>query len=214
VGAAGLTLRPALEEFVAAGVLPGAAVELFDDLRRRYEARGSGRDLDPSDPHRLVSAFFHAGRAVTSARRPGWSPCDHNRLVLRVVNGTGGRLAVECAVQKYHACDDDRDAPMTVLFVHRDRVYEFCAENHGDWYDVGAVAATVNIALADAGHRERFMHSQSEDQCPVFVFADPAAFLPIATRYSVPVDDDTAAAMAAGVAYEQDVTGRTSGSDG
>jgi hypothetical protein len=78
----------------------------------------------------------------------------------------------------------------------------------GDWYDVGAVAGAVNFALADAGHPERFVHLHPEDLCPVTVFADPAAFLPIAARYFVPVDDGTAAAMTAGGAYERSVTGR------
>jgi hypothetical protein len=202
-GLRGLTLRAALEEFVAARVLPGPADRLFDEVRRSCEENASGGGFDPADPVGVLTAFFQAGLAVTFDAETGMVPCDHDRLVMLFADGTGGLLAPECAIQTWQGGEDDMEVPMSVRFVSRGRVYEFDAENLGDWYDVGAVAQAVNRALGDAGHRQRFIHLHPEGQCPVFALADPAAFLPVAARYFVPVDDDTTAAMTAGVAYER-----------
>jgi hypothetical protein len=81
----------------------------------------------------------------------------------------------------------DPEGPLRVQFVHAGKVYEFDPKNYGDWYDVGAVAAAVNRAVADAGRPERFIEIDTGGQAAEFVFADPARFLPVAGHFAVPV---------------------------
>jgi hypothetical protein len=211
-GLRGSDLRTALAEFKAAGSLPVPADQLFEAVRRSDESRGDNPTFDPTDPRTMTSAFFEADMVVTFDAETGTVPCDHDRLVMTFAEGTRGFLAPECAVQTWHGEEeDDPDVPMTVRFVHRGRVYEFTARNFGDWYDVEAVAAAVNFALADAGRPERFINLEAAGQCPVWIFADPTRFLPVAARYAVPVSDDPAKAMTAGVAYERYVADQMNG---
>jgi hypothetical protein len=70
---------------------------------------------------------------------------------------------------------------------------------------VAAVQRALNFALETAGQKERFVAEERGGQIGVFVFAEPAAFLPIALRYWLPLSRDLDEAMRKGKEFEQKV---------
>src|SRR4051812_43071427 len=68
---------------------------------------------------------------------------------------------------------------------------------------VTAPRQALNFALADAGQPERYLALESDGQVAQFVLTDPAAFLPVAERYGLPLSGDPTAAMRKGKEYEQ-----------
>lgn len=97
------------------------------------------------------------------------------------------------------------DAPYIVQLVYKNRLFRVGAENYGDWYDVEAVHRLVDLALETAGQPERFIPLRSGGQEAIFVFADPKAFLPIASKYGLALADDASQAMKKGPEFERRV---------
>lgn len=202
----GLDLRTALADLHAAGVIATPPEPLLDRMRQRRAGIEEVPPLDLSDPVALTSALIEAGILTMFDAETGLLPCRHDRLILEFAPNTNGRFAPECAVQTWHRRNaDDLDAPYTVRFLLDGRLYRFGAENRSDWYDVAAVHRALNFALRTAGRRERFIVLGDVGQYAEFVFADPAAFEPIAARYGLPLSDDPDAPMRQGKAYEQHV---------
>jgi hypothetical protein len=173
-------------------------------MRQPGEAGDEPRPLDLADPYALLGALAQAGLLTVFDAETGMVPCDHHRLILEFGEGSAGRFVPECPVQLWHQQgEEDYDAPYTVQFLYRGKLYSFGAENYGDWYDVEAVQNAINFALADAGRPERYLALESDGQMAQFVFADPAAFLPVAERYGLPLSGDPTAAMRKGKEYEQ-----------
>jgi hypothetical protein len=202
----GLDVPSAVADLHAAGVIALTPDEVLAGMKQAGEARDEPRPLDLSDPNALLGALALAGLLTVFDAETGMVPCDHHRLILEFGEGSGGRFTPECPVQVWHQQgEEDFDAPYTVQFVYRGKLYRFGAENYGDWYDVEAVQEALNFALADAGRKERYLALESAGQIAQFVFADPAAFLPVAERYGLPLSGDPAAAMRKGKEYEQRV---------
>lgn len=84
-------------------------------------------------------------------------------------------------------------------------MYQFNAENFGDWYDVAAMQSALNFALVDQGHKERFIPLAGDGQCASYVFADPPVFLAFAEKYRLPLAKDAAEAVRQGQQYEKRV---------
>ncbi|WP_439623885.1 hypothetical protein [Gemmata sp.] len=213
-GLEGLDLRAALVEALAgAGLLPLPVDEAYE-AGRKFEQHESGA-FDPAHPGSVRSALYAAGLLVSFDAESDERPSPHDKLVMRFGRHSRGGFSPECAVQtpgEEEADDEDRDdeededpeedavadtfdpdGPLRVRFVHAGRVYEFDPENFGDWYDVAAVVAAVNLAVADGGRPERFLGIETGGQAAEFVFADPARFLPVARRLALPVRRDAVA---------------------
>jgi hypothetical protein len=202
----GLDVRNALAELHAAGVIRQTPDELLARMDRRED--DAEERLDTSHPWLLVRALGHAGLTTFFDTETGFVPCHHHHLIQQFAEGSGGRFTPECPVQIWRRRDeDDYNAPYIVQFVYRGRLYRFGAENYGDYYDVEAVVRALNTALEQNGQRERYIGLHTGDQCAHFVFADPAAFVPIAQRYGLPLCSDPSEGMRAGRAFEQQVFG-------
>jgi HEAT repeat protein len=200
----GLDLRSAVTDLHAAGVISLPPDEVLMGMRQPGEAGDEPRPLDLADPYALLGALAQAGLLTVFDAETGMVPCDHHRLILEFGEWSAGRFVPECPVQLWHQQgEEDYDAPYTVQFLYRGKLYSFGAENYGDWYDVEAVQNAINFALADAGRPERYLALESDGQMAQFVFADPAAFLPVAERYGLPLSGDPTAAMRKGKEYEQ-----------
>src|SRR5262249_13478331 len=152
-----------------------------------------------TQPALLTGALSYANLTTAFDTETGFVPCNHHHLIRQFGRGSDGRFTPEYPVQVWHRQGEgDYDGPYTVQFIYRGRLYRFGAENYGDYYDVGAVVRALNAALEHNGHRERYLGLYTGDQCARFVFADPAAFVPVARRYGLPLSQDPSEAMRAG----------------
>jgi hypothetical protein len=200
----GLEVRQAVTELHAAGVIEMTPEEVMARIKEHHEK--SGKPLDTTEPSLLTLALGYSDLTVYFDTETGSLPCKHHDLILDFARSSGGRFGPECPVQIWHCQDeDDYKGPYTVQFIYCGRLYRFAAENYGDYYDVDAVVRAMNVALEHNGQRERYIGLYTGDQCAHFVFADPAAFIPIAQRYGLPLSQDGSEAMRAGRAYEQHV---------
>ena len=213
----GLNLHAALDDLRGAGVIGIAREPLLEKMRRarepgKWEYDFWGEELgalDPSDPDTLWEALSRAGMVTAFDVETGYTPVDHHLLAMQFAENSAGRFTPECAVQAVHRKGEDpTGGSYTVRFLYRDRLYRFDAENRGDWYDVDSVQRALNFALKTAGQKERFVALDTEGQAAAFVFADPAALLPIAKKYGLPLSDDPDAAMRRGKEYERKVIER------
>ncbi len=208
----GLNLRAAFDELRGTGVIGIAYEPLLEKMRH---AREPGRfehgiglyelgSMDPSDPDILLEALSRADLVTAFDVETGHIPCRHHLLAMRFAENSAGRFPLECAVQAVQRKGEDAAGSLyQVRFLYRGRLYRFGAENRGDWYDVAAVQRALNFALKTAGQRERFIALGAEGQMAAFVFADPAAFFPIAKKYGLPLSDDPDAAMRRGKEFER-----------
>jgi hypothetical protein len=214
-----INLRTTLEAFAAAGLLPLPVNELYEATRTFTEQEEGADSFDPGEPRSLLYAFYCAGILVSFDTESDQVPSPHDELVMRFGRHSRGGFAPECAIQvpgeeeeeedegfeddeesevEAGGDDFDRDGPLRVQFIHAGRLYEFDPENFGDWYDVSAVVAAVNRAVADAGRPERFINIHTGGQAAEFVFADPVRFLPLADQFALPVRDEAARLLARG----------------
>jgi hypothetical protein len=198
----GLDLRSALADLRAAGVIDLPPEEVLARLARKREREEEG-PLDLTDPGALKAALDCAGVLVAFDAERDQVPCDHDALLLEFAEASGGRFTPECPVQVWHQQGEEDNAPYTVKFLHRGRLFEFGAENYGDWYDVEAVRQALNFALADAGLPQRYLALHGKGQIAELVFADPAAFVPVAERYGPALSEDASQAMRLGKVYER-----------
>jgi hypothetical protein len=74
-------------------------------------------------------------------------------------------------------------------------------------YDVEAVVRLLNFALETTEQPQRFIGLAGGGQCPIFVFADANALIPIANRYGLPLSEDASRAMREGIEFERRVIG-------
>jgi hypothetical protein len=199
----GLDVCNALAELHAAGVISRTPDEL---LSLAQPTEDEEERLDTTHPWLLARALGNSGVITHFDTETGFVPCDHDQLIREFAEGSAGRFTPECPVQIWHQTNqDDFDAPYTVQFIYRDRLYRFAAENYGDYYDVAAVVRALNTALEQSGQRERYIGLYTGDQCAQFIFADPAAFLPIAEKYGMPLSKDPSEGMRVGRAFEEQV---------
>jgi hypothetical protein len=125
-------------------------------------------------------------------------------LIHEFAEASSGRFNPQWPVQFWLRKDENDDnAPYILQFVYRDRLFRIGAENYGDWYDVVAVSRIINFALETAGQPERFIALHSDGQFAKFVFADPAVFVPLADKYSLPLSKDPSQAMRKGIEFER-----------
>lgn len=202
----GLDLNSALVDLHKAGLIGITAEALLAKMRAAEGPFSERRPLDTSEPDGLEGALSHAGLLTAFDAETDELPCSHDRLILRFAENTDGRFRPECAVETWHRkSEDEVRGPYTVRFVHEGRLYRFGAQDRGDWYDVEAVQRAMNYALETAGRKERFLALEGDGQVASFVFADPAAFAPVARTYGLPLSDDPDAAMRKGKEYERHV---------
>ena len=97
------------------------------------------------------------------------------------------------------AAEDERG--YTVRFIHAGKLYRYEARQLGDWYDIPSTLTAVNRSLADAGVKQRFLALRSEGQDTQLIFADPAAFAPLAADLGVELDTTGDTAMTAGAGW-------------
>ncbi len=204
----GLSLDSAIDELRTAGVIGLTREAVHEKMHRAREPMGEKKSepVDTSDPQTLTEALASAGIVTSFDVESDEIPCNHHHLVMEFAENSGGRFQPECAVQTWHQKDqEDLDAPYTVRFLYRGRLYRFDTENLGDWYDVEAVYRALNFALTTAGQKERFIGLETGGQTAAFVCADPEAFLPIAKKYGLPLSNDPDAAVRAGKEFDRKV---------
>jgi hypothetical protein len=205
----GFVLDKAIDDLHAAGVVTIAREPLLDAVRLDQELIDERGPLDVSNPDTFVEALTKAGVLLTFDAETGMVPCDHDDLIRRFAEHSLGRFTPECMVQTWNRKrEHDDNTPYTVRFLHKGRLYRFAAENKGDWYDVESIHRALNFALRTAGQKERYITLASNGQAASFVFAVPAAFLPIAEKYGLALSDDPDAAMRKGKDFEEKAINR------
>jgi hypothetical protein len=200
----GFDLGMAIDDLHAAGVVNILRAPLLEQVRRDPEFLAEHDPFDPTDSDTLVAALGHAGIFTTFDTETGMVPCHHDDLIKRFVKNSGGRFIPDGLVQTWNRKDEhDGNAPFTVQFFYKGRLYRFGAENRGDWYDVAAVHRALNFALSTAGQKDRFLALKSSGQAASFVFAVPDSFEPIAKKYGLPLSSDPDEAMRKGKEFEE-----------
>ena len=205
----GLDVMNALEEFHTAGVVQSKPSELIEKMKQSRNQQWEAKSLDTSDPDSLVGALASEGIVMMFDAETGMIPCHHDRLILQFAEASNGQFSPQWPIQFWHQQnEEDYNAPYTVQFVYKDRVFRIGAENYGDWYDVDAVVRLINFVLETCGQSQRFITLDSDGQIAAFVFANPTVFLPIAEKYRLPLSDDPSKAMREGLEFEKQVLDR------
>jgi hypothetical protein len=204
----GLDLRSAAAELHASGVIVQKPEEILARIQAHNESRPNPSPGDLSDPDGMISLLAEAELLTMFDAETGEIPCRHDRLLEAFAAGAAGRFEPQYAMQFWRReSEDDFDAPYVVQFVYNDRLYRFAAESYGDWYDVASVQRALNTVLEDAGRPERFLPLDPGGQFAIFVFADPQMFLPIASKYGLPLSQDPMECVRQGREFERRIFG-------
>ncbi len=201
----GVNLDAAIDDLRAAGIITMSRDAILETMRRSTATYGDTEPIDRCDSRGFEEALGAAGILTGFDTESGLVPCSYDELIMRFAENSRGGFDVECAVQTYkpESTKDKRDAPYTVRFLYKGRLYRFGPEDRGDWYDVEAVDRAVNFALETAGRKERFLALLNAGQGAAFVFADPAVFRPIAAKYGLPLSNDPDSAVRQGKEFER-----------
>ena len=205
----GLSLDTALDDMKAAGIIKMSREEVLEPMRQFKKLASELSTIYKPDP--LAINRFSLSEFLTALSEAGvltlfdpmlldtqTPPCYHHDLVMTFAGNSGGGFDPECAVQTWHQKNkEDLDAPYTVRFLYKGRVYRFGAESCEGWYDVQAVHRAVTFALETAGRKERFIALDTGGM-DTFVFADPEAFGPFAAKYGLRIRDYPDTAMPQG----------------
>jgi hypothetical protein len=145
---------------------------------------------------RFLDVLERAGVLTPVALETDELPVRHDLLLRELAAGSRGAFDVEAALERYRpggdgggaataaagAADlddgeaegDEQDGHYEVQFIHRQRLYRFRCRDLGDWYDLAAVVAAANRALADDGVGERFVGVATGADAAALLFADPS----------------------------------------
>jgi len=189
-----ITLENALQVSVQHGLLP--------QMPSRDTVRQALNDSDPlgSPFGHWTSTMQRVGRAAIFDTETSTFPNRHDELILDELAKAGGGLFVPTsAIEVWRPSAETYD----VAFEHAGRWYHFQARGLGDWYDVPAVMAAANRALADAGHVERFHSLDTGGQAACLLLARPESLAAVAKQLSLPVSDDPDQARQLGEAFEE-----------
>jgi hypothetical protein len=127
-------------------------------------------------------------------------------LILDLAKASAGRFKPEAALETYTPDSTDADTgKYAVEFIHGGKLYRFAPRDLVDWYDMDAVLAAVNRALADGGGAERFVPLASEGQIAELIFAAPDKLQAEAPELGLKISADPDEARRAGKAYEDRV---------
>jgi hypothetical protein len=151
----------------------------------------------------VAGLFSCAGRFLTFDVEVGMIPARHDRLLQQFAEASAGKFKPEAMLEDFDGRENVPDGGVyAVQFVHAERLYRFFPRNLGDWYDVTAVAAAVDRALADAGTTERFVPFFPNGQYAAFVFGDPDVVRTMAAGLGFQLGDNLDEAHAIGIEAE------------
>jgi hypothetical protein len=178
----------------------------IDPARVREHLRESWWDT-PVPPTVLLSEVLSAsGIYLIFDAETDELPCRHDELISQFSAASMGAFHTQWTNEIWHQKDsNDYDADYTVQFLFQDRLYEFTAQNLGDWYDVTSVVDAINQALSDAHLRQRFFALHSEGQDASFVFCTPEFAEELRQKYYFAFDADLERAMKEGKDFERKV---------
>jgi hypothetical protein len=181
----------------------GASGSNLGDVREVSDGSAEG----PRVGAEFVGATFALAGLLTSFdTETGELPVRHDRLLRDLAAHSGGAFKPEAIHEQWEQKgEEDEDAPYTVQFLHSGRLYRFRAQNLGDWYDVAAVLAAANRALADAGVKQRFLSLPGDGQVANVACLDPVAYARAARELFLPEPADPDAARRDGKAFEGQV---------
>lgn len=192
--------RQAAERLAALGVIDAApdAGTAAAAWRARLGSRAEVSWL-------LMDALLISGVVLVFDTETGEVPVHHDFLLLDLAAISRGAFAPTAVSEEFKnpTSKDDTDGPYLVQFVHQDRLYRVTAENLGDWYDVPAMLAIANRAVADTGAKERFITLYTGDQTAQVLFADPAAVKTAAAESLLVLEDDPDSGRRDGKAFEE-----------
>lgn len=177
------------------------------DLQTQRQRLAEENGIAVDDVELGVAELFAAAGLLTAFdAETGEIPVRHDRLLREFAAASGGVVGIEAAAETMERShDEDWEAPYTVRFIHRGRLYTFTARNLGDWYDVEAVVYALNAALADAGTPQRYLALSNDGQWASYVFAEPEALRAAAAELHLTLPDDPNEAIRAGKAFEKQV---------
>jgi hypothetical protein len=181
----------------------------IDPAQVRERLRESWLD-HPIPADRLLDATLSAsGMCISFDTETDELPCRHDELISDFSNASMGVFDTGWTNEIWRQKNDkDYEADYSVQFLFNDRLYEFTAQDFGDWYDVTSVVDAIHRALSDAGIRQRFFALKSDDQGASFVFCTPKFADELRQKYYFAFDEDLDRAMKQGKDFENEVKKR------
>lgn len=177
----GITLLDALEDLAEAGLITEPPDRFLESMNRPLR-RGILKPVDISNPESLVEALRYANRLVYFDYKTGEIPVEHVGLLREFAEASQGALPLEASTQTYYpATSDDEPDSYLVQFLSRGKRYSFFAGSYGSTNDGDSIFNALNVALVDAGRKERYFRISSFDGGAMC--ADPEVFFPIAAKY-------------------------------
>jgi HEAT repeat protein len=195
----GITPKMAAKELVEAVVIRPPEEELLERLEEDWQ-----RDRQPST---IIFWLLDFSKRLTGFDcETSIIPVDHVELIEDLMEIGSDVFQVEAISESWQL--ENEDDPEAILggevqFVCNRKLYRFNVEYLGDWYDVNSVLKALNSALEESGRSQRFMLLYTGDQTCLVIFAPVMAFLEVADRLHIPIEEDPESAMERGVAYEQ-----------
>jgi hypothetical protein len=182
----GITVRSAIQRFVDAGV-----IGRMPDDREIAAAFETEWWSEPKDVQVFWSFVRASGRwaETTGQDRDDQPITRHPLLIEQLIAITGGALAIDHLGQVEEVSEDEDERASTVQFVSGNRVYRTATRAVGRSFDLHAVVAVLNGALADQGRAERFVRIRSSDTAQ-FVFGDPDAIAAACEHLFISIDSN------------------------
>jgi hypothetical protein len=175
---------------------------------------------------RTLDLLARAGRLAWFDVETDETPVRHDLLLGELAAVTGGALEIEAAHERWvgpaaeeggdakGGDGEDEEGRYQVEFIASDRLYRFTCEDFGDWYDLEAVLAAANRALADAGAAGRLVGLATGGQDAAYLFAAPEVAALAAGKGVFELERSADAGREAGRAFEDEVGRRLQGGDG
>lgn len=153
-------------------------------------------------PREVEFAAYHIGplgRVLSKLRRYLFlddngddMPVRTDLFLRKLIPPSLGRFIPEALLETYTPGPSEHETgKYEVQFVHAGRLYRFHPEDRYTQFDVEAVIAAANCALADTGIAERFVRIAPDAVFAHFAYGDPARIASAAKELGVAVGDET-----------------------
>ena len=167
---------------------------------------GESDDHDEAPVDGVFGLLHAAKRYLDFDAETGIVPNRHDQLILEFAAASAGQFKPEAVLETYTPDSPDADTgKYAVQFISGGRLYRFEPRDLGDWYDVEATLAALNLALKDGGSASQFVPLASNGQVAEITFADPSTLKAAAPELGLEISTDPDDARKQGKAFEEGV---------
>ena len=142
--------------------------------------------VDPTGPEAFVAIMEACNRFAAYDMESGEVPPDYQWLIKTLCKASAGTLR-PTSIRLFEAENEGWTIKMKCL----DEAMEVRVNDHGDWFDVGAVETALGKVLKKKGLKDQFVDVWLDSgQCAAVVFGNPTSVRKVARLAGVPVRKD------------------------